>query len=197
MGLKDKSLFCAFSSTMSIRLFLSLFFIASLSTAEVAVPDEPAKELAQEPTDNAKTVEVSAPEEVKDTPETVSLESKSKSDVSEPVEEEAEESEEPVKESDEVGDSQLSEEPTEDFNDNEVSDEPTSDDEAIVPEEDHYFWHCHRYTGGTCSWFSCDRWRHAYCHHGRCKCSWGKCAWHGRCLWRSEMDLPEENEVVA
>merc|ERR1712007_29819 len=108
---------------------------------------------------------VSAPEEVKDTPETVSLESTSKSDVSEPVEEEAEESEEPVKESDEVGDSQLSEEPTEesddgmndselseepteDFDDNEASDEPTSDDEAIVPEEDHYFWHCHRYAGG-------------------------------------------------
>merc|ERR1712007_422963 len=154
--------------------------------------------------------------EVTEIPETVSLESTPKSDVSEPVEEEAEESGEPVKESDEVGDSQLSEEPTEesddemkdsalseeptedfddnevsdepteDFDDNEVSDEPTSDDEAIVPEEDHYFWHCHRYTGGTCSWFSCDRWRHAYCHHGRCKCSWGKCAWHGRCLWRSE-----------
>merc|ERR1712007_333517 len=132
--------------------------------------------------------------EVKEIPETVSLESTSKSDVSEPVEEEAEESGEPVKESDEVGDSQLSEEPTEesddemndselseepteDFDDNEASDEPTSDDEAIVPEEDHYFWRCHRYTGGTCSWFSCDRWRHAYCHHGRCKCSWGKCAW--------------------
>merc|ERR1712007_312056 len=111
------------------------------------------------------------PEEVKDTPETVSLESTSNSE--------------------------LSEEPTEDFDDQEVSDEPTFDDEAIVPEEDHYFWHCHRYTGGTCSWFHCSHWRHAHCHHGYCVCGWGKCNWHGRCLWRSEMDLPEENEVVA
>merc|ERR1712063_155440 len=46
-------------------------------------------------------------------------------------------------------DSELSEEEPED------SDEPTND-EAIAPEEDHYFWHCHRYTGGTCSWFGCS-----------------------------------------
>merc|ERR1712064_35847 len=155
------------------------------------------KELDQEPTENVKTVEVSAPEEVKEIPEATNLETTPESDVSEPVEEEAEESEEPVKESTEVDDSEFSEEPTEDFEDNEVSDEPTFDDEAIVPEEDHYFWHCHRYTGGTCAWFSCDRWRHAYCHHGRCACGWGKCSWHGRCLWRSELDLPEETEVLA
>merc|ERR1712063_153697 len=86
-------------------------------------------------------------------------------------------------------DSELSEEEPED------SDEPTND-EAITPEEDHYFWHCHRYTGGTCSWFRCSHWRHAHCHHGRCVCGWGKCAWHGRCLWQSEMTA-EEDEIVA
>merc|ERR1712064_133883 len=172
------------------------------------------KELDQEPTENVKTVEVSAPEEVKEIPEATNLETTPESDVSEPVEEEAEESEEPVKEStevddpqlseepteetdDEIDDSEFSEEPTEDFEDNEVSDEPTFDDEAIVPEEDHYFWHCHRYTGGTCAWFSCDRWRHSHCHHGECVCGWGRCSWHGRCLWRSELDLPEETEVLA
>merc|ERR1712063_236583 len=106
--------------------------------------------------------------------------------ITEPVKptEDSEFSEEP-----EESEKSDSEEPTED------SDEPTND-EAIAPEEDHYFWHCHRYTGGTCSWFRCSHWRHAHCHHGRCVCGWGKCAWHGRCLWRSEMTA-DEDEIVA
>merc|ERR1712137_964917 len=77
------------------------------------------------------------------------------------------------------GGSQLSEELNEDSDDDQLSEEAMPKDEGILPEDEHYFAHCHRYTGGSCHWFSCHHWRHAHCHHGHCMCAWGKCSFHG------------------
>merc|ERR1712137_200679 len=166
------SYFCyKISPAMTMCLFLSLLFLASFAVADVT---------ADLPTD--KTSEVPEPT-VSGEGASEDLMNESQLSEEEPNELDESESEEPTY------DSELSEEEPED------SDEPTND-EAIAPEEDHHFWHCHRYTGGTCAWFGCDHWRHAHCHHGHCVCGWGKCAWHGRCLWQSEMTA-EEDEIVA
>eukprot|EP00929_Paragymnodinium_shiwhaense_P028541 TRINITY_DN16515_c0_g1_i1.p1 TRINITY_DN16515_c0_g1~~TRINITY_DN16515_c0_g1_i1.p1 ORF type:complete len:495 (-),score=50.86 TRINITY_DN16515_c0_g1_i1:87-1571(-) len=44
-----------------------------------------------------------------------------------------------------------------------------------------------RDTGGTCSVWSCDASRHAYCEGGRCLCKEGTCAYHGGCVGYSTL----------